>query len=167
MILVALGIIFGIILYKWCGRQFDNETDRVSFLPGLLLLTGTLVFILAGLFGPLAGYEEPKLLETRALYPITSTALVESTGQDTYLVIDMKNDRKSDNEYWYCVENNGKKRTEREYGDVRVSYEETDTPIIESYVRKAKKTPFSLNIATTEKYYVVVAPQSGVQLKQN
>ncbi len=165
MILVALGIIFGIILYKWWMYHIERLDRHFSLSLGIFLVMGFVIFLIVGLSVPVAGYEEPELVETRALYPITSTALVESTGQDTYLVIDMKNNRKSDNEYWYCVENNGKKRTEREYGDVRVSYEETDTPIIESYIKRAKKTLFSLNIATTEEYFIVRAPQTGVQLK--
>ncbi len=167
MILVALGIIFGIILYKWWMYHIERPDRHFSLSLGIFLVMGFVIFIIVGLSVPVAGYEEPELVETRTLYPITSTALVENTNQNTYLVAYISNDRsrKSNNIYWYSVEKNGKIRTEREYGDVRVSYEETDTPIIESYIKRAKKTLFSLNIATTEEYFIVRAPQTGVQLK--
>ncbi len=167
MLLIGVAIVFAVLIWFYWSYCYDNRirsTGAVTICCFLALIM--LVSFIVGLTIPVAGYEEPELIETRVLMPIESQNAIEKEENPIYLIVELKekNNHYMYCHYRYCVEKDGRPRTYVERGDVRIVYDEHNEPVIESYVRKAKKTIFSLNWGATEKYYVVITPKSGVLL---
>jgi hypothetical protein len=127
------------------------DGKKTDFLIGPIFCG--LVFItlmVLGSFSTIGGYKEPELVESRPLYALK---FASSEKGEEYLHIDVQGGKRT---YTYSVEKDGYIVTERETQSIKVSIEDIEEPVIETYVENLKLKPWlTLGIGRRKEYLII------------
>ena len=156
MILIILGVIVGIIVFP---VEKHAKTNTLSN----LLIISSITLIMLGLIMPIAGYNEPVLVDSQPLQSVNHVIKDQDYSDDVYLVYNVGSFWKSSS-YSYCIKTDGEYEKQKLYRGISISYEDIDSPVIETYEERPIPTLFSFNLLGANRHQIIKINQDMVRL---
>ncbi len=172
IILSVIGIVIFIKLLFFLSEVFDFfPTDILCGLSVAIVILG-IAGIAAGIFYPISGYNDSKLIKKIPLVSLSNSVTSEGSGSLLYVQVSAENVYS----FRYEIESKFGTETSKEYTTdtlsgniIEVEDPNCTLPVLQMYKSKAKKTIWTFAIGSSEISYVFYVPKGtiskGVNLK--